>query len=283
MSIKRISAIFLFFFFISAAFAQEKVEQIRKEFLDANSKIVLVAAHRAAHHQYPENSLPAIQEAIDLGVDIVELDVKVSKDGIPVLMHDGTINRTTTGTGEPSDFTLEQLRQFHLIHKGDTTDQIIPTFEEALKLTKGKIMVDIDLKTDQLHPIIEVVKKAGCENQVFFFDSDYEALQFVRNTEPEMYLMPRAYSLEMADSAIARFHPQVVHIDFSFYTKEVSKFIKSNDARIWINALGAIDPAFGTAKEDEAMDKLLKFGANIIQTDKPELLLKALKKRDLHR
>jgi glycerophosphoryl diester phosphodiesterase len=94
--------------------------------------------------------------------------------------------------------------------------------------------------------------------------------------------MPRAYSYEMADSAIARFRPEVIHIDFSFYTKEVSKLIRSNDARIWINALGTMDPALGTAKEDEAMDKLLKHKANIIQTDQPKLWLEALRKRKLH-
>jgi glycerophosphoryl diester phosphodiesterase len=94
--------------------------------------------------------------------------------------------------------------------------------------------------------------------------------------------MPRAYSIEMADSAIVRFQPEVVHIDFSFYTEDVTALIKDGDARIWINALNAYDPAFGTEKEDEALEKILKFGANIIQTDQPELLLNLLRKKGLH-
>jgi glycerophosphoryl diester phosphodiesterase len=242
----------------------------------------MVAAHRAAHLEFPENSLPAIQEAIHIGVDIVELDVKVTKDGIPILMHDGTINRTTTGKGKPSDFTLEELRQFRLIHQGETTDEVIPTFEEALMLVKSKVLVDIDIKTDQLDPIIDVIKKLECEDQVFWFDNDYEALEHVRNADHHFMLMPRAYSIEMADSAIVRFQPEVVHIDFSFYTEDVTALIKDGDARIWINALNAYDPAFGTEKEDEALEKILKFGANIIQTDQPELLLNLLRKKGLH-
>jgi glycerophosphoryl diester phosphodiesterase len=263
-------------------FAQTPVDAIRDRFLDADSEIVMVAAHRAAHLEFPENSLPAIQEAIHIGVDIVELDVKVTKDGIPILMHDGTINRTTTGTGKPSDFTLEELRQFRLIHQGETTDEVIPTFEEALMLVKHKVLVDIDIKTDQLDPIIDVIKKLECEDQVFWFDNDYEALEHVRNADHHFMLMPRAYSIEMADSAIVRFQPEVVHIDFSFYTEDVTALIKDGDARIWINALNAYDPAFGTEKEDEALEKILKFGANIIQTDQPELLLNLLRKKGLH-
>jgi glycerophosphoryl diester phosphodiesterase len=263
-------------------FAQTPVDAIRDRFLDADSEIVMVAAHRAAHLEFPENSLPAIQEAIHIGVDIVELDVKVTKDGIPILMHDGTINRTTTGKGKPSDFTLEELRQFRLIHQGETTDEVIPTFEEALMLVKSKVLVDIDIKTDQLDPIIDVIKKLECEGQVFWFDNDYEALEHVRNADHHFMLMPRAYSIEMADSAIVRFQPEVVHIDFSFYTEDVTALIKDGDARIWINALNAYDPAFGTEKEDEALEKILKFGANIIQTDQPELLLNLLRKKGLH-
>ena len=280
---KRFINIILFLFYVSATFAQDAVEQIRKDFLDANSGIVLVAAHRGAHNLHPENSLPAIRETIELGVDIVELDVKVSKDGVPVLMHDGTIDRTTTGSGKPSDYTLEELKKFRLIHKKDTTDEQIPTFAEALNLIKNNIMVDIDLKTDQLDPIIEVIKKYGCEDQVFFFDSDYEALQYIKASDQEFMLMPRAYSYEMADSAIVRFEPEVVHIDFSFYNQEVVELIKSNNARIWINALGKPDQQIVSGDAEQAVNELLKHGANIIQTDQPGLLLEELRNRNLHK
>ena len=280
---KRIFSAVALLFFLGLSLVQAQVDEIRKHFLDANSKVVLVAAHRAAHNNYPENSIPSIKEAIRLGVDIVELDVKVTKDGVPVLMHDGTIDRTTTGSGKPSEYTYEELKLFRLIHEDDTTDQYVPTFDEALKLVKGKIMVDIDLKTDQLDPILADIKRNGVEDHVFFFDNDYEALQYIQDKSPALYLMPRAYSYEMADSAIVRFNPEVIHIDFKFYTPEVVELIKSNNARVWINALGIPDLSLGTKNEGAVMDKLLKHGANIIQTDQPELLLKALKARNLHR
>lgn len=83
----------------------------------------------------------------------------------------------------------------------------------------------------------------------------------------------------MADSALVRFKPEVVHIDSKFYTPEVTRLIKSNKARVWINALGVPDSKIRAGKVDEALDELLKNGANIIQTDEPERLLKVLEIR----
>lgn len=263
-------------------FGQSNVKKIRKAFLNPSSATVLVASHRAAHKIYPENSIPAIQQAIDLGVDIIEIDVKVSTDGVPFLMHDRTIDRTTTGSGDPEHFSFAELQQLYLVANGDTTDLKIPTLEDALLVAKGKIMVDLDLKTDKMEDVLRVVHKTDTEDIVFFFDSEYQTLHYVKENNKKLMLMPRAYSYAMADSAITLFQPEVVHIDFSFYNPKVTQLIKDNEARIWINALGDPDDEIRSGKAEAALDKLLEYNANIIQTDEPELLLKALKERDLH-
>ncbi len=257
----------------------QRAAEIRKNFLNPDSKVVLVAAHRAVHHELPENSLSAIQEAIRLGVDIAEIDVKVSKDGIPFLMHDGKVDRTTTGKGDPEEMTFSQLQELRLVAKGKTTNEKIPSLEDVLKLAKGHILVDLDLKTNRLGAIFEVVRKTGTQDIVFFFDSDYDMLSTVAAADPDFMLMLRAYSQAMADSAIVRFKPEAVHIDSKFYTPEVVQLIKSNKARIWINALGLPDLKIKAGKVDEALDSLLENGANIIQTDEPERLMKALQVR----
>lgn len=260
-----------------------QVKPIRKEFLDPTSKNVLVASHRAVHHQLPENSLPAIKEAIRLGVDIVEIDVKVSKDGIPMLMHDGKVDRTTTGKGGLETQTFEALRKLRLVSNGKVTEEMIPTLEEALQIAKGNILVDLDLKTEQIDKVIEVVKKAGGEDFVFFFDSDYEILSKVDAASKKYMLMPRAYSQAMADSALTRFKPEVIHIDSKFYTPEVTSLIRSKGARIWINALGAPDEEIRKGNARETLKALTKHGANIIQTDEPEKMIRVLKELGLHR
>jgi len=91
--------------------------------------------------------------------------------------------------------------------------------------------------------------------------------------------MPRAYSYEMADSALKVFNPQVIHIDPSFYTAGLTKLIRSNNARVWINALGEPDQMIRKGKTEDAVESLLKYKANIIQTDEPKMLIKYLEKR----
>jgi glycerophosphoryl diester phosphodiesterase len=237
----------------------------------------MVAAHRAPHNMYPENSIPAIEYGIELGVDILELDVKTTKDNVPVLMHDGTINRTTNGTGKVEDYTLSELKTFRLKNNdGSLSKETIPTFEEALNIVYGKAMVDIDIKTGNVKPIVDAVKKTNTVDHVFYFDNDYDALKEIRDMDKRSMLMPRAYSIEMADSALKVFSPPVVHIDPSFYNAEVTELIRNKNARVWINALGDPDELIRKGKIEKAIEPLLKHKANIIQTDEPELLIKYL-------
>jgi glycerophosphoryl diester phosphodiesterase len=272
----------LLVFIIPSCKTEHPIDNILAKFHDANSEYVMVAAHRAAHNGHVENSIPAIKYALEIGVDILELDVKVTKDSVVVLNHDGTIDRTTNGTGNPEEYTWAELQKFRLeMPDGTLTDERLATFEEALNLTKGKAMIDVDIKTSNLKPIIDVIKKTNTANQVFFFDNDYDALKEVLSMLPDALLMPRAYSYEMADSALKVFSAEVVHIDDSFYTPELTSLIRSKNARIWINALGDQDHLLRVNETEKALENLLKYGANIIQTDEPEILIKILNSKGL--
>jgi len=274
---------FQFLFFLGfIAHAQSSAVAIRRILLDSGSPTVLVAAHRAAHNVYPENSLQAIQESIKLGVDIIEIDVKVSKDGVPFLMHDRTMDRTTTGKGDPEELTWAQLQELFIVDKGKKTKLKIPSLHDALELAYGKILIDLDLKTDKIGEVVTVVNKTNSKDFVFFFDSDYNVLSRVQKSSKDFMIMPRAYSVQQADSAINLFDPPVVHIDFSFYTPQCVEAIRSSYARVWINALGDPDKDIKEGKEKKALKNLLEHGANIIQTDEPALLLAALRKKGLH-
>lgn len=103
---------FLYFWLFVAmqASAQDRVAEIRNKLFDQNSKQVLVAAHRGDWRYAPENSMAAIENAIKMGVDIVEIDIQKTKDGKLILMHDGTLDRTTTGKGKIADWTLDSIK-----------------------------------------------------------------------------------------------------------------------------------------------------------------------------
>ena len=147
-------------------FSQQTVGHILKNFKESASKSVLVVSHRADWRNAPENSLQAIRNCIDMGVDMVEIDLKKTKDGHLILMHDRTIDRTTTGKGKPEDYTLAELRQFRMRNgAGHKTAHQIPTFEEVMILCKGKIMVNVDKGYDYFKDTYSILEKTGTIDQ----------------------------------------------------------------------------------------------------------------------
>ena len=94
--------------------AQDRVSQIRKKLLSRDENTVMVASHRGDWRNFPENSLEAIESAIKMGVDIVEIDLQRTKDGELILMHDATLDRTSTGTGMIADTTFAYIKTLKL-------------------------------------------------------------------------------------------------------------------------------------------------------------------------
>ena len=147
--------------------AQERAAQIREKLLNRNLHSVIVVSHRADWRNFPENSLEAIESAIRMGVDVVELDLQRTKDGKLILMHDSKLDRTTTGKGKVSDWTLDSIKTLRLkngcniktIHK-------VPTLEEALLAAKGKIMINLDKADRYFDQVYELLQKTGTTEQI---------------------------------------------------------------------------------------------------------------------
>ncbi|WP_047982585.1 glycerophosphodiester phosphodiesterase [Ornithinibacillus contaminans] len=147
-------------------------------------------AHRGYPVNYPENTLSSFQAAIDLGFSHMELDVHMSKDGVPVVMHDHTINRMTDGSGEIRNYTVEELKQFTI-----ASEEKIPTLEEVLKLAKDRIMISIELKKPKLYPgieqnIYEIIKKFEMEDQVYVISFNHDSLFKLRTLSKDIALGP---------------------------------------------------------------------------------------------
>ncbi|OOG76821.1 glycerophosphodiester phosphodiesterase family protein [Algoriphagus sp. A40] len=255
------------FFLLLSAGAQAQLSSIRLRMEHPDS--LVIASHRAAHAVYPENSLASIREAIRLGVDIIEIDVKVSSDGVPFLLHDGTVNRTAVSARGPLEtMTAEQIKKVKLKNTdGTESDQYIPTLREALELAKGKVYVDLDLKTEKVQYLVPIVKELGMADQVFFFDSDWNVLDHVRSLMPEAQLMPRAYSTDDIYKIEKRFAPAMVHIDPSFYTNKTMKACRKYGMKTWINSLGGTDGKIAANPDPKLAEQLVTPGAKMVQTD----------------
>jgi glycerophosphoryl diester phosphodiesterase len=261
--------------------AQEtaRFKEINQAFLSAHSKIVLIAAHRGIHNDFPENSMPAFIKAIELGIDIIEIDVRHTKDDSLVIMHDATVDRMTNGKGRVDEFTLEEIRQLRLTFNGQVTGEKIPTLEEVLTVAKGKILVDLDLKTNCLPRVLQLVQQTKTENTCLFFLSQDFHDKMLKEKNPELRTLVRTHSEANVDSVFAVTQTEAVHIDKKHNTIAVTTKIRNNGARVWINALGEVDKK-AAAGDLEAYGELMKNGANMIQTDYPALLMKYLKSKD---
>ncbi|MCB1275015.1 glycerophosphodiester phosphodiesterase family protein [Prosthecobacter sp.] len=107
-----------------------------------------LCAHRGAMSTHPENTIPAFNEAIRLGAQMIEFDVQLTKDGALVLMHDATVDRTTNGKGKVADLTLAELKALDAGSKLDAkfAGTRIPTFEEALAVFPKNVWLNCHLK-----------------------------------------------------------------------------------------------------------------------------------------
>ena len=170
----------------SALAGETRAGQILDRFEHANQwrDHVMVAAHRAGGMQagktlYPENSIAALEGSIAIGAEIVEVDVRRSKDGQFVVMHDSWLDRTTTCKGEVLKRTLAEMKTCRLVVEGTgaVTDETVSTLREMLMATKDRILVNLDNKLDveSLAGMIAVARDLGMAEQVIVKENLWNA------------------------------------------------------------------------------------------------------------
>lgn len=143
--------------------------------------------HRGACGHAPENTLLSMRKALEIGVDGFEFDIQLSKDGIPVIIHDDTLERTTSGKGKISDFTVKELKELDA-GKGEK----IPTLQEAIEMVDKRTRLFIELKAeDSARPVADIVsnavKKQGWSWEQFFICSfDHRQIVESRTLLPEV-------------------------------------------------------------------------------------------------
>jgi glycerophosphoryl diester phosphodiesterase len=134
---------------------------------------VILIAHRGEHRRHPENTVSAIEGAVSAGVDYVEMDVRRSRDGVHVLMHDATVDRTTDGQGRVSELDWEALSKLIVRTtgpEGGPTDRI-PRLESALQACKGRIRIYLDFKSGDILAVAAMIRDAGMTGSVVVYDS----------------------------------------------------------------------------------------------------------------
>jgi len=296
---KRRLSIILIFTIALAVSAQDKVSQIREKLLKCDESSVIVASHRGDWRNFPENSLEAIESAIKMGVDIVEIDLQRTKDGELILMHDATLNRTSTGTGAIADTTLAYIQTLKLRNGCNIrTKHKVPTLREALILAKGKVMLNLDKADRYFEQVYELMKETGTTKQIVMKGnkSAEEVKQLYGDYLKDVIYMPivkldNDNAEEQIETFIRDMHPVAFELLFREDTNRLPLKLKGSlrgRTLIWYNTLwdtmaGGHDDDASLANIDNGYGYLIDvLGARIIQTDRPQFLLNYLRSRNLH-
>lgn len=263
---------------------------------------IMVTAHRGDWRNAPENSLRAFIYAADMGVDIVELDLKKTKNGEIVIMHDATIDRTTNGKGKPADYTFQEIRNFRLKNGlGRVTNNPIPTLREVMLALKGKnIKVNLDKSYPYYQETYALLKETGTlEQAIFKSEVPYDSLQvkYPQLLNSLTYYMPivdldKPNAKKVITDYLTHMKPYGFELIFTKDTSGIFShhdFITKAGAKIWINSLWSSlngghddDLAVEEGNTKDSWDWIIAHGATIIQTDRPKQLLEYLRKKHLH-
>ena len=271
-------------------------EQIRADLLNPTSKRVLVASHRADWRNYPENSLEAIHSAIEMGVDILEIDVQCTADSQLIIMHDSKIDRTTTGKGRISELTLDSIQKCRLKNGVNIrTRYHIPTLREVLLACKGRVLINLDKADRYFDLVIPLLIETGTTRQIIMKGRRpaHEVDSLYGKYLNELIYMPIVNMDKAENINILQGHIPANRCAFELtYREDPTYMLQAYDllngkSRIWVNCLW--DTLCGGHEDDQALLDpdahygylIHTLGASIIQTDRPEFLIHYLKQHKL--
>lgn len=277
--------------------AQNKAADIRKKLLDKNNREVLVVSHRGDWRYSPENSLAAIENAIKMGVDIVEIDIQKTKDGQLILMHDQTLDRTTTGKGKVRDWTLDSIRTLKLKNGAAIkTIHNVPTLEEALLMSKGRIMINLDKAYNFFDEVYVLLEKTGTASQIVMKGTQPASKvqqQFGKYLDKILYMpivnLDKPDAQQKIDEHLKLLKP--VAFEFLYVSdenplpKQLATSLKGK-TQIWYNTLwatmaGGHDDDQSLTDPDKGFGYLINtLNARILQTDRPQYLIDYLKQKN---
>lgn len=145
-----------------------KPSQLKEYFRYKGDGSIIISGHRGGYEEgYAENSIEGLENVLTQMPAFFEIDPRLTKDSVIVLMHDGTLDRTTTGKGKVSDHTWKELQVLRLKdHMGNRTDCRIPTLEEVIVWSKGKTIINLDKKDVPMEMIAALIKKYKAQDHV---------------------------------------------------------------------------------------------------------------------
>ena len=235
------------------------------------SKGLIVIAHRGASRAAPENTLSAMKKAIEFGADYAECDVSQTKDGEIVLFHDEEMERTTGKEGMIWDYTLAELREMEVgsWFKEEFRGEPIPTLREVIRLVKGKIKLNIEVKISENEPgiaqkVVDIVRAENFSKNCMITSFDMETVKTFKAIAPDLrtgLIFDKEYRPDVFEG-----NWDILSSNYKLVDAEFVRLAKKSGKKTYV----------WTVNEREEMLRLIRLGVDGIITDKPDLLKSVL-------
>ena len=260
-----------------------KVEEMYAFFKYENGKKIISGHRGTIENGLPENSIVAMKEVLKHTPAIFEVDPRFTKDGVPVMVHDNTLDRTTTGKGKVSDYTWKELKRFRLKDaQGNITKYRINTLDEMVKWAKGKTILNLDKKDLPLEYTAEIIRKHNAYSWVWVTVHNVEQAKFYLDKNPQQYLSMHIRSkkaLEDFKNSGLPYNRMIVYVgpDITKDNKEFIDFFKEKGVMCMISTASSFDKL--PTKEARVEKYLTMFaeGATVLESDLPIEVSQAIK------
>ena len=245
-----------------------------------------VLGHRGICAKFPENTLVSFEAAIRLGVDLIEFDVNITKDGVPVVIHDNDIGRTSDHEGLTREYTLAELKSFDFggyfdeKFKGTT----IPTLEEVLKLASASdtLLLNVEIK-DMTHEAVDktisMIHEFNLEDRCVIACFDAEIIRYTKSAYPHMRTQgfPGRYMSNFTEDTYDCMFGMGIPIHWPDCNDDTVNadvaFAKSRGILAWLFC----------ADTDEKVRRCVNYGCDNITGNNPEVALNILRNMGLHK
>ena len=260
-------------------------------------KNIWVAAHRGWCSKYPENTMPAFRAAMEIGVDQIETDVRITKDGELVLIHDATLDRTTNGTGKVCDKTLAELMELDAgAYMGEEfSGTKIPTLRELMELVKDHPTMTLDLELKEYPSdwsddtayavcdrVLAMVDAYGYTDRVVINTFSGELHEYINDNYGKKYRQHVYYPISH-QKAVTR-DPYEYAFCVCMFRTLYSKLNMASKAEFDGMVARGVEPWAGaTVKDAEGVDMAIANGAYLITCNNPDVILSLLRERGYHK
>lgn len=221
--------------------------------------MTIIIAHRGASAYEPENTLKAIRRALELHANMIEVDVRLSKDGYIIVIHDESVDRTTNGKGYVKDLMLEELKKLDA-GKGER----IPTLQEVINVVRKRAPLIIEIKVLNIEDsVVRMIEKEGIENEVIITSFNHPILRRIKelNQIIKTGVIFKCHPVRSADLALNA-HADSLFPEHKYISKEMVKEAHKYDLEIYPWTIDDLD----------RVNQLIEIDVDGIVTNKPDIL-----------